>query len=55
MESATYAGRLAAEKILTGRESKAPRPIPPPEYHGVARVAQQVWPLQKVSELVEPR
>jgi zeta-carotene desaturase len=54
MESATYAGRLAAQKILTGRESTASRPIPPPAYDGVARVVQQLWPLQKFPDVVEP-
>jgi zeta-carotene desaturase len=55
MESATYAGRLAAEKILTDREGEAPRPIPPPEYDGVARVVQHMWPLQAFPDVVTPR
>jgi 15-cis-phytoene desaturase len=55
MESATYAGRLAAEKILTEREREAPRPIPPPEYEGVARLVQHVWPLQTFSDVVAGR
>jgi zeta-carotene desaturase len=55
MESATYAGRLAAQRILTGRAHQAPRPIPPPEYDGVARVVQHVWPLQRFPDVLEPR
>ena len=47
MESATYSGRIAAEKVLEMSERSAThaRPIPPPEKDGVARWVQQVWPL----------